>query len=87
MLLPDENPQVANLLVDRRATHYWDGDRRLGRYVARELGSGDGMAAWDIFLVYGPDARWGDRPDAVGSPVVSATGRLRRALAPYVRDG
>ena len=37
-----------------------------------------------IFLVYGPEAKWGDPPDAVGSPVVSESGELRRALDPYL---
>lgn len=84
MLPGDANPQVADLLVDRRAMHYWDGHRILGRAVARKLGRGDGAAAWDIFLVYGPDAKWADTPVAVGSPVISESGGLERALRPYL---
>lgn len=84
MLAGDANPQVADLLVDDRATHYWDGRRRLGRAVARTLGFGSGAIAWDIFLVYGPEAKWGDRPKAVGSPVISESGALARALQPYL---
>jgi len=83
MLPGDANPQVADLLVDARARHYWDGERRLGRAVAQELGYG-GTAAWDIFLVYGPDAKWGDPPIAVGSPVIAQSGALMRALRPYL---
>ena len=84
MLEPDANPGVADLLVDERATHYWDGARRLSHPVAQLLGDDGGGAAWDVFLVYGPDAAWGDRPDASGSPVVSESGRLERALEPYL---
>jgi hypothetical protein len=84
MLAGDANPEVADLLVDSRAKHYWDGDRKLGLAIARLLGRGDGAAAWDIFLVYGPNAAWGDKPDAVGSPVISESGALRRALRPYL---
>jgi hypothetical protein len=83
MLASDANPEVADLLVDGRARHYWDGDRKLGLAVARMLGLGGG-AAWDIFLVYGPDAKWGDAPEAVGSPVISDSGKLQRALRPYL---
>lgn len=83
MLLPDTNPEVADLLVDQRASHYWDAETRLGRYVARLLGS-EGTPAWDIFLVYGPAAEWGDRPAASGSPVISESGELSRALTPYL---
>jgi hypothetical protein len=80
----DANPEVADLLVDHRATHYWDGRRKLGAAVARLLGQGEAGPAWDIFLVYGPNARWGDKPDAVGSPVISQSGELQRALRPYL---
>ena len=40
MLPADANPKVAGLLVDARAKHYWDGDRELGREVARILAGG-----------------------------------------------
>jgi hypothetical protein len=86
MLAGDANPEVADLLVDDRARHYWDGKRMLGLAVARMLGLGDGAAAWDIFLVYQPGAKWGDPPDAVGSPVISESRKLQRALRPYL-DG
>jgi hypothetical protein len=87
MLSGDANPEVADLLVDARAKHYWDGDRKLGREVAQILGSDARSPAWDIFLVYGPDAVWGDRPDANGSPVISESGALERALKPYLEQG
>jgi hypothetical protein len=84
MLPGDANPEVAELLVDERAKHYWDGNRDLGTDVARTLGSGDDSAAYDIFLVYGPDAEWGDRPAASGSPVISESAALRQSLDPYL---
>jgi hypothetical protein len=87
MLEPDANPEVADLLVDERATHYWDGERRLGRYVAGMLGNAAGAAAWDVFLLFGPEATWGDRPDDAGSPVISEAGQLERALRPYLEAG
>jgi hypothetical protein len=86
MLAGDANPEVADLLVDARAKHYWDGDRHLGHEVGRILRRGDGTAAWDVFLVYGPDAGWGDRPEASGSPVISETDALKRALDPYLEE-
>jgi hypothetical protein len=87
MLPGDANPEVAELLVDGRAKHYWDGDRDLGHEVARIVGREDGSAAWDVFLVYGPDAAWGDRPAATGSPVISESGALKEALDPYLGEG
>ena len=34
----------------------------------------------------GPAATWGDRPAATGSPVISESGELSRALTPYLGD-
>jgi hypothetical protein len=39
-----------------------------------------------VFLVYGPDAAWGDRPAATGSPVISKSGALKEALDPYLGE-
>ena len=84
VLAGDANPEVADLLVDERATHFWDGDRKLGQAVARVLGRSETELAWDIFLVYGPGEKWGDKPVAVGSPVISESGELERALHRYL---
>jgi hypothetical protein len=84
VLAGDANPEVADLLVDDRARHFWDGWRKLGYAVGRMLGRSPTELAWDIFLVYGPEAKWGDKPDAVGSPVISESGELERALRPYL---
>jgi hypothetical protein len=84
MLAGDANPEVADLLVDTRARHFWDGEQKLGLAIARLLGQGEGAAAWDIFLVYRPGAKWGDAPDTVGSPVISESSELGRALQPYL---
>jgi hypothetical protein len=86
VLAGDANPQVADLLVDHRARHFWDGERKLGYAVGRMLGRSPTELAWDIFLVYGPRAKWGDRPEAVGSPVIDESGALVRALRPYLGE-
>jgi hypothetical protein len=84
MLLPDTNRDAAELLRDDRARHYWDGETRLGRYVANLIGQDERSPAWDIFLVYGPDAEWGDEPEATGSPVIADSANLEDALRPYL---
>ena len=81
--MPDTNPEVADLLVDKRARHYWDARARLGRYVAGLLGQGD-SPAWDMYLVYGPDAKWGDEPAALGAPVIAQSASLKTALEQYL---
>lgn len=75
--------EVADLMVDARARHFWDGGKRLGSYFARLMGE-EGAVAWDVFFVYPPDATWGDRPRASGAPVVVEAARLEAALKPYL---
>jgi hypothetical protein len=56
-------PRASREMPDLRAAHYWDGDSRLVKGYRETLGITED--AWDIFLIYGPDAKWdGDRPPA-----------------------
>ena len=48
--------RATRLVHDERATHYWDDADALTLDFARVLDiDGD---AWDVYLVYGPDATW-----------------------------
>jgi hypothetical protein len=80
MLGGDVQIDVADLMVDRRARHFWDGGKRLGRYYASSMGDDRG----DVFFFYPPDAAWGDRPIAAGAPVVFEAAKLEAALKPYL---
>lgn len=71
-------------MVDERARHYWDGEKRLGTYFADLMGAGEGAVAWDVFYFYAPDASWGDAPAATGAPVVNEGSKLQQALRPYL---
>ena len=70
-------------LVNARAAQFWDGDRKLGREIARSLGTPE-WTAWDIYLFYPPGAEWTDRglPPAgaalaqIGGVVVGSKGTL-----------
>jgi hypothetical protein len=84
MLGGDTQIEVAELMVDERARHFWDGDKLLGMYFANLTGAGEGAVAWDVFYVYPPDASWGDRPAASGAPVVDEAPALAAALEPYL---
>ena len=49
-------------IPDPRITRYFDAEGRLGQRYAPILRlAGDG-AAWDVYLVFGPDARWDSAP-------------------------
>jgi hypothetical protein len=56
-------PRASQTMPDPRTSHYWDGDSLLGKGYRKTLDLSED--AWDIFLLYGPDARWeGDEPPA-----------------------
>jgi hypothetical protein len=67
---------------DPRVTQLWDGQQLFGSWVQAH-----GGAFWDTFLLYGPEARWRDRPTAplaAGSPIIGATSELSRAATPLL---
>ena len=58
----EDVPRAAALMPDPRARHFWDDRRLVGTlYQTLELGEqkvrGD-EPAWDVWLLFGPDARW-----------------------------
>jgi hypothetical protein len=51
-------PLATRFVSGAHVTHYWDAARLLVRGYEGTLGlAGD---AWDVYLLYGPDARWED---------------------------
>lgn len=48
--------KASRTVADPRATHYWDGEAFLADAYAKVLGWDE--PAWDVYLLYGPDARW-----------------------------
>ena len=54
-------------MPDARVMHFWDGDRKIGQWFAREIDGYDGIA-WDSYYLYGPDAIW----ETVPSPLVGS---------------
>jgi hypothetical protein len=52
-------PKAIAKIPDKRATNYWDGDKTLARAFAETLEFAEKTKpAWDIYLVYGKDAKW-----------------------------
>ncbi len=49
-------PEATRVLPDERATHYWDETGQLMRTYAQVVGLT--RDAWDIYFLYGSDARW-----------------------------
>jgi hypothetical protein len=91
MLATDARDQIDyELLRGPRVRQFWDSERLVGTHLADIDLAGLGYAGivWDAFFVFGPDARWAERPSglvASGAPVVVETGKLEAALARYRR--
>ena len=94
VLLTDwRRPSAAqtSYVPDRRATHFWDIDRRLsalygGPAKKETLAETHQLAfrmkdvIWDTALVYPPGVRWGQSAKLMVAPVVKYKDQLERAL-------
>ena len=86
----------AELLTDRRVTHYWDEDRVVGTWFAprmlneemenalapNSIGLGQPIL-WDAYLVFGPASRWDEGPSEIrrwGRTIVRTREQLREAV-------
>ena len=58
-------------MPDVRVTHYWDGERVMGQWFAKNVDGFDGTA-WDAYYLYGPDATW----ETIPSPLVGSGGPI-----------
>jgi len=53
-------PNATKLLADDRVTQFWDGKKELGAAYKDVLGID--RTAWDVYILYGPDAEWKEQP-------------------------
>jgi hypothetical protein len=54
-------PKALTRVTDSRATHYWDKGKVLSREFAEVLKFEENKPAWDIYLVYSKNAKWGTK--------------------------
>lgn len=53
--------KAAGFIPDRRALHFWDGDKLVGRAYQPLLHTPD--EAWDVWMLFDKEARWeGETP-------------------------
>ncbi|HXM19598.1 MAG TPA: hypothetical protein VN934_12440 [Candidatus Tumulicola sp.] len=77
----------SSILTDKRVTNYWVANLSIGDWFGRRV-LGTNALCWDAFFVYDGKARWKEVPGPLrgyGSPVISHTDELSRALAPLLR--
>lgn len=72
-----------DFVPDARARHFWDGRGALMAAYTSVLGLGED--AWDIYMVYGPDARWPAHAGALPPPPAYWMHQLGEREAPRVQ--
>ena len=60
-------PNARNRLPDQRVAHFWDGKTELVESYktilpTKNVETGEYVRAWDVYLLFGPDAEWKDQP-------------------------
>jgi hypothetical protein len=58
-------------MSDPRVTHFWDGETLVGEWFAEEVEGYRGVS-WDVYYLYGPDAKW----ESIPSPLVGMGGTI-----------
>ena len=90
----------ADILTDRRVTHWWDEGKAVGRWYMPRIdqmrdtlaaGSGGfaGNVLWDSYLVYGPESRWDESPTGLrrwGRTILRTQEGLREAFAELLQN-
>ena len=51
---------AASLIADSRVLHYWDPQMVVGNAFQPILGTSE--SAWDVWMLFPREARWGERP-------------------------
>lgn len=70
-----------HVLNDRRVTNFYDPQKVVGSWFARQ--NGDGGVDWDAYYLYGPDATWSAQLGPLvssGGPVIDSTADLAAAF-------
>jgi hypothetical protein len=74
------------VLPDRRVIHLWDESAITSDWFAKHVERSP-APAWDVYYLYGPDARWSDLPGPLvssGATIIGRSSALKTAIAPLL---
>jgi hypothetical protein len=54
--------EACSLVLDKRASHFWDAEGTLPRTFSRVLSLPSGCPAWDVYLAYPAGVTWEEEP-------------------------
>jgi hypothetical protein len=75
------------VLPDPRVVHFWDGEAATSDWFAENV-EHSFAPAWDVYYLYGPDARWAGVPKPLvssGATIIGRSSELSDAIAPLVQ--
>jgi hypothetical protein len=81
---------TGHVIDDPRVHHFWDEEKVVGTWFARQAEWEEGDVMWDVFFLYGPDAEWGQSPGeplAHGGTIEDQSAELVREVDALVGDG
>lgn len=85
------NEQAADLsrrvLPDPRVVQFWDAGAATSDWFAKNV-ERSSAPAWDVYYLYGPDARWTDVPGPLvtsGSTIIGQSAQLEDAITPLLQ--
>jgi hypothetical protein len=58
-------------MIDTRVMHFWDDERVIGQWIAKEIDGYEGIS-WDTYYLFGPDATW----ETIPSPMMGSGGTI-----------
>jgi hypothetical protein len=73
----------SGVISDPRAINFWDGERVVGEWFAKNVDGYEGVS-WDIYYLYGPQATWDSIPSpllATGATIYGNRRELQAAVA------
>ena len=74
------------VLPDARVAQFWDGSALTSTWFARNVDHSP-APAWDVYYLYGPDAKWTDVPRPLvssGSSIIGQSSALKDAITPLL---
>lgn len=80
---------TCKLIHNDHVTHYWDPKQEMGSLfsIAENMKKGDKQVyAWDVWLIYGPEAEWtGSEPPKAAFVMHQLEDLMKRPEFPYLR--
>ena len=74
------------IIPDTRATQYWDKDKTVSSWLSHLSEDYDGVD-WDVYYLFGPDARWDEKPTpirSVGATILFESDKLLESIEPLL---